>query len=398
MKTFYDVLQVSREADPEVIKAAYKSLVQRYHPDKNPNNPDAEKFLKTINQAYEVLSDPAKRAGYDAAFAEADNDTTFSKEASHTENNSGGSKGSAPEAAPKRESNPSSPRPWIRYWARFVDYLVYGFIFGFVFVYLYGLGIISEHTFWGLSNPLLAGMLIGFTWTFVEPLVLMLSGTTPGKALLNIKLQHRVADKLSKVGLGILYKRSVAVWFKGMGIGFPLVSLFTLAISHRNLKANGETSWDRNGGFTVSHGNVGYIRGTIAALVIIIAMILNGAASKQSIKDFNTVEEVKHKAAQSAPAPVPNSVQSRVQEALKRGYSLDEIADIETKYSGYDPAEVRARGYSTNEMLRKLGYSDEQILDVLVKKDPRLNVYIELGYTASQLLNAIEAKEGDSKK
>lgn len=72
VKTFYDVLQVSRDADPEVIKAAYKSLVQRYHPDKNHNNPDAEKFLKIINQAYEVLSDPIKRAEYDATLVGGD--------------------------------------------------------------------------------------------------------------------------------------------------------------------------------------------------------------------------------------------------------------------------------------------------------------------------------------
>jgi hypothetical protein len=73
-KTFYDVLQVSPSADPEIIKAAYKSLVQRYHPDKNAGNPEAEKYLKIINRAYEVLSDPVKRAGYDAALAEADED------------------------------------------------------------------------------------------------------------------------------------------------------------------------------------------------------------------------------------------------------------------------------------------------------------------------------------
>lgn len=68
-KTFYDVLQVSPNADSEIIKAAYLSLAQRYHPDKNPGNPDAEKYLKIINRAHEVLSDPVKRAGYDAALS-----------------------------------------------------------------------------------------------------------------------------------------------------------------------------------------------------------------------------------------------------------------------------------------------------------------------------------------
>lgn len=75
-KTLYDVLQVSQNADPETIKAAYKSLVQRYPPDKQPDSLDAEKTIKIINRAYEVLSDPVKRAGYDAAFAEGDEDQT----------------------------------------------------------------------------------------------------------------------------------------------------------------------------------------------------------------------------------------------------------------------------------------------------------------------------------
>lgn len=87
-KTFYDVLQVSRSADPEIIKAAYKSLVQRYHPDKNPDNPDAEKNLKIINRAYEVLSDPVKRAGYDAALAEDDEDQLRQMDAATSANES----------------------------------------------------------------------------------------------------------------------------------------------------------------------------------------------------------------------------------------------------------------------------------------------------------------------
>lgn len=62
---YYEVLEVSAKASPAVIKAAYKSLVQRYHPDKNNN--DAASVLRTaqIVQAYEVLSDDVRRAGYD---------------------------------------------------------------------------------------------------------------------------------------------------------------------------------------------------------------------------------------------------------------------------------------------------------------------------------------------
>lgn len=68
-QTLYDVLEVSRNASLSVIRAAYKSLVQRYHPDKNPDNPDAENQLKLINHAYETLSDPSSRLAYDAMLA-----------------------------------------------------------------------------------------------------------------------------------------------------------------------------------------------------------------------------------------------------------------------------------------------------------------------------------------
>ena len=65
MKSLYDILEVSRTASPGVIRAAYKSLVQRFHPDKNPDNPDAEERLKRINHAYDILSDPEERTAYD---------------------------------------------------------------------------------------------------------------------------------------------------------------------------------------------------------------------------------------------------------------------------------------------------------------------------------------------
>lgn len=64
-RTLYDTLGVTRNADPAVIKAAYKALVNQYHPDKNPNRPEAEEMMKRINRAYEILSNPTKRAEYD---------------------------------------------------------------------------------------------------------------------------------------------------------------------------------------------------------------------------------------------------------------------------------------------------------------------------------------------
>jgi len=61
----YEVLQVSAKASPEVVQAAYRVLARSYHPDVN-QSPNAARMMRQINAAYKVLSDPARRARYDA--------------------------------------------------------------------------------------------------------------------------------------------------------------------------------------------------------------------------------------------------------------------------------------------------------------------------------------------
>ncbi len=63
--THYDNLKVARDAPPEVIRAAYKTLCQKYHPDRNGNSADAIRVIQIINSAYAVLSDPEKRREHD---------------------------------------------------------------------------------------------------------------------------------------------------------------------------------------------------------------------------------------------------------------------------------------------------------------------------------------------
>jgi molecular chaperone DnaJ len=62
---FYRVLGVSREASNDVIKKAYRKLVFEHHPDRNPNNRDAEAKIREINEAYEIIGDPESRRSYD---------------------------------------------------------------------------------------------------------------------------------------------------------------------------------------------------------------------------------------------------------------------------------------------------------------------------------------------
>jgi len=61
---YYELLEVSANASPEVIKAAYKSLMQRNHPDKNPNNSEAEERSILLAEAFEILSNETKRSAY----------------------------------------------------------------------------------------------------------------------------------------------------------------------------------------------------------------------------------------------------------------------------------------------------------------------------------------------
>jgi molecular chaperone DnaJ len=62
---FYDILGVSKAADADELKRAYRKLAMQYHPDRNPGDKSAEQKFKDINEAYDVLKDDQKRAAYD---------------------------------------------------------------------------------------------------------------------------------------------------------------------------------------------------------------------------------------------------------------------------------------------------------------------------------------------
>ena len=65
-RDYYDVLSVSRSAQAEEIKRAYRKLAKAHHPDLNPGNQEAEELFKEASEAYEILADDQKRQRYDS--------------------------------------------------------------------------------------------------------------------------------------------------------------------------------------------------------------------------------------------------------------------------------------------------------------------------------------------
>lgn len=143
--------------------------------------------------------------------------------------------------------SPSGPqiRPWVRFWARSLDYYFFCLVFGGLAIALHPpLATISR---WFLGIGLLV------CYSFFEPLFLMFFGSTPFKALLNVRVRNSDGSKPSYLrGL----RRTFAVCLRGQGLGIPLATLITHSMACTRLTQKGVTLWDEQGGFSVGHQHV----------------------------------------------------------------------------------------------------------------------------------------------
>ena len=157
-------------------------------------------------------------------------------------------------------------RPWIRYWARMFDYSISLLVIG-----ISGWLTSSFKIGFLLKHQLFYYLLVVFIWTFIEAGFLSSWGYTPGKWLLGIAVRDKNGSKLT-------YKeaitRSLKIYWRGIGIGFPFVTFITMIVAHHRLTKFGATSWDKEGGFTVEHQKIRAMNVAIYIVVIIIAFIL----------------------------------------------------------------------------------------------------------------------------
>ena len=156
-------------------------------------------------------------------------------------------------------------RPWVRYWARTLDICLFSFPIGLL------LGIFAPRFTMQIGNDYLFGIVSIFIYVFIEALLLSTFGTTPGKWLFRINLAHASGKSISySQGLA----RSLKVWWRGLGICFPIVCLVTQIIANERLKRFGITSWDREGGFVLSHEKIGIGRILVAIVILFIFLLI----------------------------------------------------------------------------------------------------------------------------
>ncbi len=130
LRTHYENLKVARDAPLEVIRAAYRALSQKYHPDRNPDDPEAARVMALLNEAYRVLSDSKLRGEHDQWIRSVEalrrqTQTNSARSAAETEQMT------SPGATADASATPSSNQPGIdveleEMWAKFKGFFGIG--------------------------------------------------------------------------------------------------------------------------------------------------------------------------------------------------------------------------------------------------------------------------------
>ena len=196
-----------------------------------------------------------------------------------------------PSAAPRTVAAANLPahspdtrqvRPWIRLWARIIDTGIVSLAIAFPvsFLMLLIVAVIIPFLSSGTASvllfvfPVILGTVLLFVYCFIEPIFFAVFGTTPGKALLGIDVRTQTGGRLS---YSQAMRRSLRVWFYGLGMGINIVVFITLLVAQHNLTHKKIATWDRLGNFRVVHRRIGVLRGTIATVSIVVLFLILAA-------------------------------------------------------------------------------------------------------------------------
>ncbi|MBF0607856.1 MAG: tetratricopeptide repeat protein [Candidatus Magnetobacterium sp. LHC-1] len=290
IKSHYQTLGVSVDASLEEVKHAYRDLAKVWHPDRFTHDPalqkKAEAKLTEINIAYSTINEHLKDATSKKS-AKSTTNTSDAYSSAHTAYQRADQYSSADKTTKTSHTEPPKthktqkptqrktstddanhysvePRPWFRFWARYFDLVVIGIVVFFSMVML-------SPELAKKANPLI---IIGVTlplWFVIEAVVMSTFGTTPGKAILRIRV--RAADG-SVPEFKVFFKRGMFIWFMGQALGIPGLCFLSNFMAYLILLRDKKTTWDEKLNLVVSHGGVNDNRiGTFVALFVLVTVL-----------------------------------------------------------------------------------------------------------------------------
>ena len=198
----------------------------------------------------------------------------------------------------------SEPRPWNRLGARLFDYAIWGIVLALLLSELRAAGLVPQNAAFWLGHPFVAPMVITGSWIAIETLLMASLGTTPGKWLFGCYLQFSISDAYANRSMRSqllrALKRSLRVWWEGMGCGFPLVAPILIAIAYERVVQNQETDWDFAQDCLATYAPPGILN-TITGVCGLAAMLwLYGVAWHRPLAD--TIASVSTKIVASLPS------------------------------------------------------------------------------------------------
>jgi len=172
---------------------------------------------------------------------------------------------------------------WARYLAKQVDFLVF-FIPAFLVMVLVVsvtapfFGMDADDAFEGAA--ILVGLIWLLAYALLEALCISMFGSTLGKMLLGIRLRKKVGGKLN-AGTSII--RSVRACVEGLGLGIPLIGLFTHISAFSFVKQHGATGWDRDAGAVYESEPVGPFRWVSGVFLALLAIGMFAAVAASGV-------------------------------------------------------------------------------------------------------------------